>query len=257
LKKSIAIHSYKGGTGKSSVAANLAVAYAKQGSDVCLLDYDFRAPSLHVLFKVKPQHWLNEFLEGNCKIEEATVDATQRYGTKGKLLIGLANPSSDSMREMMSKDRKWEMKALHKTLSAKKTIFNDLDMNHLIFDTGPGMYYSSINALASSDVVALVMKMDKFDIEGTKEMIKGIYKALGRKTGILLNKIPAQQISSEGGPEKMATLVESIFELPLIGTIPCFCELMATGGRMIYTHEEPQHAFSQAILRIAKKLEQF
>jgi len=257
LKKSIAIHSYKGGTGKSSIVANLAVAYAKQGSNVCLLDYDFRAPSLHVLFEVKPQHWLNEFLEGDCKIEEATVDAAQKYGTKGKLMVGLANPSSDSMREMMSKDRRWEMKALHKTLSAKKTIFNDLNADYLFFDTGPGMYYSSINALASSDVVALVMKMDKFDVEGTRELIKGIYKALGRKTGILLNKIPTQRISSEGGPEGMAKLIEDTFELPVIGTIPCFCELMATGGRIIYTYEQPQHAFSQAILRIAKRLEQF
>jgi len=60
--KTIAIHSYKGGTGKTSIAVNLAVIYAIKGKNVCILDYDFRAPSLQIAFKEKPRFWLNDFL---------------------------------------------------------------------------------------------------------------------------------------------------------------------------------------------------
>ena len=51
MGKIVAIHSYKGGTGKTSLSVNLAATYARKGYKVCLMDLDFRAPSLHVLFK--------------------------------------------------------------------------------------------------------------------------------------------------------------------------------------------------------------
>ena len=38
MGKIIAIHSYKGGTGKTSFSVNLAATYARRGKDVCLLD---------------------------------------------------------------------------------------------------------------------------------------------------------------------------------------------------------------------------
>jgi len=41
----IAVHSYKGGSGKTSFAINLASAYASVGKSVCLLDVDLKAPS--------------------------------------------------------------------------------------------------------------------------------------------------------------------------------------------------------------------
>ena len=51
MGKIIAVHSYKGGTGKTSLSVNLAATYARRGKKVCLMDLDFRAPSLHALFK--------------------------------------------------------------------------------------------------------------------------------------------------------------------------------------------------------------
>ncbi len=41
MTKTLAFHSYKGGTGKTSLVVNLGAVYAKQGANVCILDYDF------------------------------------------------------------------------------------------------------------------------------------------------------------------------------------------------------------------------
>jgi len=250
----LAFHSYKGGTGKTSLVVNIGALYAKQGANVCLLDYDFRAPSLNVLFKSKPEHWLNDYLEGNCEIGDTLIDQSERFHLPGKLWVGFSNPSLEALTEIMSKDRKWEVKALTRTLAGKKEIIAEKKVDYVIFDTSPGAQYSSINALAGADVVSLVMKADEFDLEGTKELSKGVYDALGRKSGIVLNKIPLEQIAAGGGAEKFGKQIASEVGLPLVGMIPCMCELMAVGGKMIYTIEKPDHTFTRSVAQVAESL---
>jgi len=97
-----------------------------------------------------------------------------------------------------------------------------------------------------------VMKADEFDLEGTKELSKGVYQALGKKSGIVLNKIPVEQMAAGGGKEKFGKQIESDMGLPLVGMIPCMCELMAYGGKIIYSIEKPDHTFSKSINEIAE-----
>jgi len=254
MGRTFAFHSYKGGTGKTSLVVNLGAIYAKQGANVCILDFDFRAPSLNVLFKAKPQFWLNDYLEEKCGIIETLVDHSEKLKLPGKLWVGFANPSLEALKDIMSKDRRWEVKALSKTLSGKKEILEEKQVDYLIYDTSPGAQYSSINALAGADVVSLVMKADEFDMEGTKELAKGVYEALGRKSGIVLNKIPFEQVVAAGGREKFGKAIEDEIGLPLVGMIPCMCELMAFGGKSIYAIEKPDHTFTRSVAQIAESL---
>jgi septum site-determining protein MinD len=254
MGKTFAFHSYKGGTGKTSLVVNLGAIYAKQGANVCVLDFDFRAPSLNVLFKARPQFWLNDYLEEKCGIIDTLVDQSDKFKLRGKLWVGFANPSLEALKDIMSKDRKWEVKALSKTLSGKKRILEEKQVDYLIYDTSPGAQYSSINALAGADLVSLVMKADEFDLEGTKELSKGVYEALGRKSGIVLNKIPLEQVVAAGGREKFGKSIETELGLPLVGMIPCMCELMAFGGKSIYAIDKPDHTFTKSVAEIAETL---
>jgi septum site-determining protein MinD len=254
MGKTFAFHSYKGGTGKTSLVVNLGAIYAKQGLNVCMLDFDFRAPSLNVLFKGRPEFWLNDYLEDKCGIIDTLVDQSDRFKLPGNLWVGFANPSLEALKDIMSKDRKWEVKALTKTLAGKKEILEEKEIDYLIYDTSPGAQYSSINALAGADLVSLVMKADEFDLEGTKELAKGVYEALGRKSGIVLNKIPLEQVAAAGGKEKFGRQIEAEVGLPLVGMIPCMCELMAFGGKSIYAIDKPDHTFTRSVGEIAETL---
>ena len=254
MGRTYAFHSYKGGTGKTSLVVNVGAAYAKQGANVCVLDFDFRAPSLNVLFKAKPEYWLNDYLEDKCGIIDTLVDQSEKLKLKGKLWVGFANPSLEALKDIMSKDRKWEVKALSKTLSGKKEILQEKQVDYLIYDTSPGAQYSSINALAGADIVSLVMKADEFDLEGTRELAKGVYEALGRKSGIILNKIPLEQVAAAGGKERFSKSIEDDIGLPMVGMIPCMCELMAYGGKSIYVIDKPDHTFSKSVGEIAEAL---
>jgi len=126
MGKIIAVHSYKGGTGKTLLSVNLAATFAKQGKKVCLFDLDFRAPSLCTILKVdNAECWLNDYLNGTCDISKVLVDLSGRLGGKGNFFVGLANPSTEAIRDMSAKDRKWEMHALGRLLSLRNGLLND------------------------------------------------------------------------------------------------------------------------------------
>ncbi|WP_448564122.1 tyrosine-protein kinase family protein [Trichothermofontia sp.] len=77
----ICVHSFRHGTGKSSLTANLAVCLARQGQRLGIIDTDFQASGIHTLFDVDPDHLdpaLNYYLWGDMSIDE-TVHPTELW----------------------------------------------------------------------------------------------------------------------------------------------------------------------------------
>jgi len=258
MGKIIAVHSYKGGTGKTSLSVNLAASYARRGKKVCLMDLDFRAPSLHALFKdQKAEYWLNDYLNGICEIDKVLIDASRDHGNGGKLLVVLANPSTEAIRDMTAKDRKWEMKALGRLLSLRSSLLNDSGLDYLILDTSPGLQYSSINAIVTADVVLVVTSLDASDINGSQRMTSELYDLFEKKTGILINKVIADYLSSKEEQKKFNKYIKSVYSLPILATIPCFCEVLRAAGEFIFSEEKPDHPFTETLEKLATKLEKF
>ncbi len=252
----IAVHSYKGGTGKTLISANLAALLAKRGKEVCLLDYDVRSPSLHVVLNKKPRLWLNDFLKGKCSLD-AILHEIPIQDSKGRLRAGFANASTEETMFMNSTDENWEYKALQRIRGAKNEMFNDQGLDYLIFDTSPGVYYSSLNAIRSSDIVALVMKYDNLDIDGTKYLIRDIADALGKKSAVILNRIVCEGC---GGPlpesetERVTTDIRDSLHREIIGVIPCLWELQLGGSRELYALTRPDHLFVSLLNGIADRI---
>lgn len=83
VKNIIAVVSGKGGVGKSTVAANLALALAAGGAKVGLMDADIYGPSVHIMFGIRGERPQMRDVNGKGKI--VPID---RYGIK-VMSIGL------------------------------------------------------------------------------------------------------------------------------------------------------------------------
>ena len=253
LGKIIAVHSYKGGTGKTLLSLNLAATLVKHGKKICLFDLDFRAPSLAILLKIeKTEHWLNDYLNGTCEIDKVLIDLSSKINNGGKMFVGLANPATEAIRDISAKDRKWEMHALGRLLSLRNSLLNDKGFDYLILDTGPGLQYSSINAVVAADLVVVATTFDRSDIDGTKRMLTELYDLFEKKTEIVLNKamgIPAKY------DKEIQTKVGDTYHVPLLGIIPCFCDVLKAEGRIIFATENPEHPFAKILDEMAATIE--
>ncbi len=258
MGKIIALHSYKGGTGKTLISVNLAATYAKKGRDVCLFDLDFRAPSLHAVFNTNGAgHWLNDYLSGLCDIEKVLIDLTPKHAGEGKFLVGLANPATEAIREISAKDRKWEMRALGRLLSLKNSLLNDLHMDYIILDTSPGLQYSSINAIVSADTVLVITGIDRSDVEGTQRMVHELYDLFEKKTAIIMNKVPCEIHPSKNEKAVLRDQFNIKHNMPIMEVISCSCDILKAGGTHIFVEEKPEHPFSKTLEKISSKIERF
>ena len=86
-KHVIAIHSGKGGVGKSTVAANLAIALANKGYKVGLLDADIHGPSMPKMFHTEDCRPFSVEEEGRTLIEPI-----EQYGVKMLSIGFFVNP---------------------------------------------------------------------------------------------------------------------------------------------------------------------
>lgn len=77
IKNIIAVASGKGGVGKSTVTANLAVTLAKMGFKVGILDADIYGPSTPIMFDVEAERPLSVTVDGKSKMKPV-----ENYGVK-------------------------------------------------------------------------------------------------------------------------------------------------------------------------------
>ncbi len=177
----IALHSYKGGTGKTTIAANIAAILVKAGKKVALLDLDIYAPSLHNYFKINPKKYINDFLDNNADLDETIIDVAESANNKkllppGKFYAGFSNPNKNAIFKFeISNEPDYWKKQFRKLVFLREQIITKMDIDYIIIDTSPGIRHWSINALSIADKLILTMKMDDLDIEGTKKLLYEIY----------------------------------------------------------------------------------
>jgi len=259
-EKAISIHSSRGGTGKTVIATNLAAIFASKGLNIALLDLDFRAPSLATVFskgiRDPVRHWLNDFLDGQCTVEQALINVSEGYNLRGKLLIGLANPGIDAIRNIMEKSRAWEVTAVKRLFSLRSTLFSDMNIDCCIFDTSPGVQYTSINAVISSDISVIVTTLDSLDLKGVENMLVELYDAFAKKSVVLINKVfPETRIWSSERQEDLISQMERVLKHPVIGVIPCYCDVLQAERTSLLAVDKPFHPFLKNLEEVAAKLE--
>lgn len=240
----IAIHSCKGGTGKTSIGINLAAAYSLQGKNVCFLDFDSKATCFFSPFNFKSKKWINDVLFGKCSIMDV-IHEIGEYDNAGKLYVGLSNPDISAIREISIQDRKWQAHALKLIMNTKRELVS-AGMDVIILDTSPGFDFTSINAVAASDFVVVLLKPVHSSLRCTEQLVNGVYKLLNKPCGIVENMCHESYFVQPVPIER--------FGIPVLTAIPCLCDVAIKSDTQIMTFTEHEHPFSESIFNIAGKI---
>jgi chromosome partitioning protein len=271
--KSIAFHSYKGGTGKTTIASNCAALLAKRGFKVALLDLDVYAPSLLAYFQREPKKWLNDYLLGNAEVDEVmtpVTDSIRDYGKqydnaseiKGKLWIGFCNMKKEEVYKIEAGTSDSSKSQLRRFILLRENLIRDYDLDYIIIDTSPGIRYWSINALAVADTLFLTLKMGDIDVEGTKRLASEIYGSLtkyGTRSFLLFNRVAGYCFPSHTETKENAFLMDSYetgnaedmlskeTKMDVISAIPCYCDIQFSRKEFLTALRYPAHPFTKQL----------
>lgn len=173
LARIVAIHSFQGGTGKSSIIANVAAQLALRGRRVGLVDVDLQTPGLHMQLRpaAAEARTIHDYLLGECTIEEAAEDMGGRLGQPlpdgGALyLIPGGTRTTEITRGIRGR---YGADPLHEGF---QTLIARLRLDYLLLDTHSGMCQETLLALAAGDLLLLVLRPDAQDYLGTAIMLE-------------------------------------------------------------------------------------
>jgi MinD-like ATPase involved in chromosome partitioning or flagellar assembly len=249
MGKIVSIHSFRGGTGKSNITANLAAQAALKGYRVGVVDTDIQSPGIHVLFGLNEAnmgHTLNDYLHGKCEMEEVAYPigehVTEEPGCKqlaGKALWLI--PSSINSREIAEVlKRGYDVNILNKGL---KSLRKGLNLDYLFIDTHPGLNEETLLSIALSDVLLIVLRPDQQDFQGTAVTVD-IARGLDvPKLLMVINKA----LLTRYDPQQIQNYVEQLFNGTVAGVLPLSEDMADLQSRDIFSLRYPEHPWSKGL----------
>jgi ATP-binding protein involved in chromosome partitioning len=242
LGKIIAVSSGKGGVGKSTVAVNLAVALAKQGARVGLMDADIHGPNLPQMMGVnEPPMVINE-----------RIVPLEAHGVK---LISLGF--------LIDRDQPaiWRGPIVMKIITQflRDVAWGELD--YFIVDMPPGTGDAQLSLVQATQLsgAIIVTTPQEVSVGDALRGVKMFERVNTRVLGIVENMSgfacphcdEVTEIFGSGGGERLASEVN----LPLLGQIPLYPRVLQGGdtGAPIVS-SDPESSAAKALLSIADQV---
>ncbi len=211
VKNVIAVASGKGGVGKSTLAANLAVAFAEQGLKTGLLDADIYGPSLPTLFG----------LSGRPDIENGKIIPVEKFGVRS-MSIGLLVEESQALA--------WRGPLV---MGALRQLIADVDwgtLDVLVVDMPPGtgdahLSLAQSKRLTGAVIVSTPQEMALADVRRGVEFFRKVNVPI---IGVIENMAWLESASGDrtylfgkGGAEQAAKDLHA----PFLGALPIYPDL--------------------------------
>jgi ATP-binding protein involved in chromosome partitioning len=150
VKNIIAVVSGKGGVGKSTVAANLALALAQGGASVGLMDADIYGPSVPIMFGVRGDRPQMVDVQG-----KAMIMPLDRYGIK-LLSIGLLVDEKNAV--------VWRGPMASSAIRQFITDVNWGELDYLVIDMPPGTGDIHLTLMQTAPVTGVVVVTTPQDV---------------------------------------------------------------------------------------------
>jgi len=251
----IAVHSFRGGTGKSNLIANIAATIALQGQRVGIIDTDIQSPGIHVIFGLKEdkiERTLNDYLWGRCDIKDVAYDVTNTLiaeeGNTGKVKGSLyLVPSSIKAGEIARVLREgYDVVRLN---DGFQELISTLKLDYLLIDTHPGLNEETLLSIGISNILVILLRPDNQDFQGTAVTVDVARKLRVPKMMLVINKVlPSLNFAD------LQQQVEKIYNVPVAGILPLSEEMMQLASIGLFSLRYSEHPISQTITKISDEI---
>jgi capsular exopolysaccharide synthesis family protein len=173
--KSIAIISPLVGDGKTTVAAGLALASARAGKRVILIDADLRRPQISVRLGIQAEAGLGEVLSGQHTLEDVLIRPDLGLAEAGELVVLPGGPPPPNPSALISSGR---MRELVTRLEGEYDL--------VIIDTAAALAVSdSIPLVQTASGIAVIVRMNRSSSAAVRRLQKVIAEAEGNPMGVV------------------------------------------------------------------------
>ncbi len=253
MSKIVSIHSFRGGTGKSNLTANLAATMARHGQRVGIIDTDIQSPGIHVIFGLdeeKMDRSLNDYLWGRCGIKDAAYDVSNTLREEEKAVANgslYLIPSSIKAGEISRILR--EGYDVGKLNDGFEDLIRSLNLDYLLIDTHPGLNEETLLSIAISDVLVVILRPDRQDFQGTAVTVDVARKLQVSKMLLVVNKVlPAFDFDA------LKEQMETLYNTSVAGIIPLSEEIVQLASSGLFCLRYSDHPFSQTVREIAGQI---
>jgi len=245
----IAFHSFRGGNGKSSIAANVAGLLAARGQRVGVIDADLQSPGMHVLLGQagkKIDHTLNDFLLGNCGIHQLAIDVTAGLGqpVPGQLFLVPASVNPGAMAQVLSQG--YEAQRLTQGFHELAKL---LRLDVLLIDTHPGLNEEALLTMRAVQTLIVVLRPDAQDFEGT-----GVTVQIARQLEVPQLLLMVNQLPATGQLQAVRARVEQTFDSEVAAILPHAAEFMTFDNDGLFALRHAGHPISVALQHLSTRL---
>ncbi len=247
----LGVHSFKGGTGKSTITANIALSLAERGKNVCVIDMDLAGPGIHVMFGINDAdvRWtMTSVLLGETDILSAVVPLTEKLGLKTGKLHFL--PASFKVEEMLKLLRHGLEVRLF--TSGLQQLSDKLDLDYILIDTHPGIENDTILVMGACNGLLLVSRLDQQDILGTAITAR-LASRLGKTTFLLFNMVPPHL--AEQSVRDISQKMSKMLGFNVLASLPFYEEILQSLSQGVFIHDLPKHEYSRKIREAAMVVE--
>ncbi|HEY7728468.1 MAG TPA: MinD/ParA family protein [Candidatus Eisenbacteria bacterium] len=182
-RRMLAVTSGKGGVGKTNIVTNLALALARQGVRVLVLDADLGLANVDLLLGIAPQFDLQDVILGGRALEEIVLD-----GPDGIRII----PASSGVDELANLDE-YRMEVLIRSLANL-----DREVDLILVDSASGIGTHATSVVRAADEILVVTTPEPTSFSDAYAMIKVLSKRpLKCVPALLVNQADSEEEALE------------------------------------------------------------
>lgn len=195
--RSVCVIKPSGGSGCSTLAANLAVLVAQEHKKCALLDFDLGSDDLTALLNLKPNATLAGLEKYATKMDRSVFERSLTHHDTGVSLLA-SSRFHDDVSQITSR-------CLREALDWARTLFP-----YVVVDVGQSSQERKLEALRTADIVLLVFRLDFTSLRNVKREVEHLAKnGISRERVVLVANRYGQpkELSASEAEESLATKI--------------------------------------------------